>query len=279
MKTYLLTGIPRSGTTLACKILNELENTIALHEPLNPSSFYSKTSEDAASEAIRKIQDIEDNLVNGVPFEHGNKGALLIDNPVSTHRSEKLRKVVAQRGLITLPPQDESSFLIVKQNAFFAATIHNLKSIYPIVAIVRNPVDVLMSWRTVDLPVNRGHIPAGEKYDAQLKSFLQTEAVIARRQAYIYSWFIKQYISANIPIVSYESIIASHGVTLTNAFGLSHSTPTPLGNISRYYSERELADLSKDIKNSIVQLSSRFYSASDIYNRLEALIALNKGRK
>lgn len=279
MKTYLLTGIPRSGTTLACKILNELENTIALHEPLNPSSFYSKTSEDAASEAIRKIQDIEDNLVNGVPFEHGNKGALLIDNPVSTHRSEKLRKVVAQRGLITLPPQDESSFLIVKQNAFFAATIHNLKSIYPIVAIVRNPVDVLMSWRTVDLPVNRGHIPAGEKYDAQLKSFLQTEAVIARRQAYIYSWFIKQYISANIPIVSYESIIASHGVTLTNAFGLSHSTPTPLDNISRYYSERELADLSKDIKNSIVQLSSRFYSASDIYNRLEALIALNKGRK
>lgn len=279
MKTYLLTGIPRSGTTLACKILNELENIIALHEPLNPSSFYSKTSEDAASEAIQKIQNIENNLVNGVPFEHGNKGALLIDNPVSTHRSEKLRKVVAQRGLITLPPQDESSFLIVKQNAFFAATIHNLKSIYPIVAIVRNPVDVLMSWKTVDLPVNRGHIPAGEKYDAQLKSFLQTEMNLAKRQAHIYSWFIKQYVNADIPIVSYESIIASNGITLTRALGLSHSTEIPLSNVSRFYSEGELAELTNDISNNIVQLSSRFYSESDIYSRLEYLINLNKGRK
>src|SRR4051812_14424558 len=34
----IITGIPRSGTTLTCYLLNQLPNTIALHEPYNP--FY-----------------------------------------------------------------------------------------------------------------------------------------------------------------------------------------------------------------------------------------------
>ncbi len=32
----ILTGIPRSGTTLICYLLNKIPNTVALHEPMGP---------------------------------------------------------------------------------------------------------------------------------------------------------------------------------------------------------------------------------------------------
>src|SRR5687768_9935396 len=35
----ILTGPPRSGTTLACYLLNKTDDTIALHEPMNLKMF------------------------------------------------------------------------------------------------------------------------------------------------------------------------------------------------------------------------------------------------
>lgn len=273
MQTYLLTGIPRSGTTLACKILNDVANTIALHEPLNPGGFKSKSGFDAALEAHKSVKDIEQRLINGEAFEHGNKDALLLDNPISVAQTDALRKAVAKRGLLTLPPQSKDSFLVIKQNAFFASVIEPLKQHFPIVAIVRNPVDVMLSWRSVDLPVNRGHIPAGEKYDAQLKSFLATEPVVAKRQAYIYNWFIRQFTNASVPIVKYEDMITTNGKALTDAFGFAHSESLKLENVKREYTEAELIALQKAISENKLMLSSPFYSLTDMQRRLDTLFA------
>jgi hypothetical protein len=41
------TGLPRSGTTLTCHLLNKLPNTVALHEPIAPGQFVDLESEDA----------------------------------------------------------------------------------------------------------------------------------------------------------------------------------------------------------------------------------------
>jgi len=35
----LITGLPRSGTTLTCHLLNKLPNSVALHEPLSPDTL------------------------------------------------------------------------------------------------------------------------------------------------------------------------------------------------------------------------------------------------
>lgn len=273
MQTYLLTGIPRSGTTLACKILNDVANTIALHEPLNPGGFKSNSRFDAALEAYKSIKDIEQRLINGEAFEHGNKDALLLDNPISVAQTDDLRKAVAKRGLLSLPPQSKDSALVIKQNAFFASIIEPLKQRFPIVAIVRNPVDVMLSWRSVDLPVNRGHVPAGEKYDAQLRSFLATEPVVAKRQAYIYNWFIRQYTNANVPIVRYEDIITTNGKALTDAFGFTHCESLKLENVKREYAEAEIIALQKVVSENKLMLSSPFYSLTDMQRRLDTLFA------
>ena len=38
-RNVVLTGLPRSGTTLACHLLNKLPNTVALLEPIEPGRF------------------------------------------------------------------------------------------------------------------------------------------------------------------------------------------------------------------------------------------------
>ena len=38
-RDVVLTGPPRSGTTLACHMLNKLPGTVALHEPIPPRRF------------------------------------------------------------------------------------------------------------------------------------------------------------------------------------------------------------------------------------------------
>jgi hypothetical protein len=82
-----------------------------------------------------------------------------------------VQQAVAERGMVQLPPRDKNSYeLIIKQNALFTALIPVLAKEFQMVCIVRNPVDVLLFWLTVDLPVNRGHIPAGERFDASRSS-------------------------------------------------------------------------------------------------------------
>jgi hypothetical protein len=39
MRNVLITGMPRSGTTLVCSLLNKLPETVALHEPMNVWEF------------------------------------------------------------------------------------------------------------------------------------------------------------------------------------------------------------------------------------------------
>jgi hypothetical protein len=38
-QTVLITGTPRSGTTLVCHLLNQLPDTVALNEPMQPRHF------------------------------------------------------------------------------------------------------------------------------------------------------------------------------------------------------------------------------------------------
>src|SRR5437016_7618375 len=39
MRDVLITGTPRSGTTLVCSLLNKLPDVVALHEPMNVWDF------------------------------------------------------------------------------------------------------------------------------------------------------------------------------------------------------------------------------------------------
>lgn len=269
MKKFLLTGIPRSGTTLSCKILNALENTIALHEPLNPGSFKSETSSNAILEVIKCIDAIEDKLINGEAFEHGNAQSLVLDNPIEVNRSGNLRRLKAKRGLLTLPPQPATLNLVIKQNALFASLIHEAVNYFHVVSVVRNPVDVLLSWMNVDLPINKGRIPGGEKFCNKLKVALDSEPDVLKRQIYIYGWFINRFTNYANSLIKYEDIVESNGNALINAFGFDGQSTMSIEKVARVYNQQTLDNLRTSVISHIQILSNQYYDEASIKQRLQ----------
>ena len=98
MTTTLLTGLPRSGTTLLCSLLNALPDSVALAEPMRiditdpdmllaaVESFVRQTREDALSKG-----SVPGKLINGA----------IGDNfVVRTAKQSGLRRSVAKIGLM-----------------------------------------------------------------------------------------------------------------------------------------------------------------------------------
>lgn len=268
MKKYLLTGIPRSGTTLSCKILNSLDDVIALHEPISPNKLASSTSSCAIREIITEIDAIERKLIAGEAFEHGDATSLLLDNPIENTINNGLRRLSVKRGELQLPPQPSNLNLVVKQNALFASIIDEAINYFHVVSVIRNPVDVFLSWMNVDLPINRGRIPGGEKFCKTLKDKLDNENDITRRQVYIYNWFLNQFRQYASKIVKYEDIVDTNGQALVQAFSLNGFPSAEVKSISRGYGLDTQQKMAFLISEHLSELSNEFYSQADITLRL-----------
>ena len=262
----LLTGIPRSGTTLCCKLLNDRDDVVALHEPIVPSSLFKTTNHARAVDVIaNQITNLDHAITQGLPFAHGDKGGLDISNPVGENVKDGKRQVVAKRGLVQLDARAAGSYhLVIKQNALFTALIDTLSQRYPMVCIVRNPVDVLASWLSVDLPVNRGRIPAGEHFDTGLKQSLDMTKDCLSRQLYIYQWFINKFRLSGLPIVRYEDVVASGGAVLDTALGLPSIEREKLNAIERTFAKAALAKLELALPKLLELELGGFYTKQDI---------------
>ncbi|MBN7820445.1 sulfotransferase domain-containing protein [Bowmanella yangjiangensis] len=270
----LITGIPRSGTTLCCNLLNQRDDAVALHEPINPSRLAGGVSAGRAGMEIESIiLQLREDIAAGRPFENGDKAGLSIDNPVGLSTKDGKRQVVAQRGLVSIPPRENQHFrLIVKQNALFTSLLTQLEVRFPIVAIVRNPVDVLLSWMTVDLPVNRGRVPAGERFSDFLRNTLLRTDSVFQRQLIIYTWFMQQFIEHELSIVRYEDVVASAGTVLDEALGFQALNRSPLNYQNRQFAPALLDELQSNL-TEITKLS-RFglYSEAEIARAMTSAI-------
>ena len=266
----LLTGIPRSGTTLCCKLLNQHKHVVALHEPIDPAELtIGNQTNQTVTQITEQIKSLSLAIEHGLPFNHGDKGGLKIDNPVGLDTKLGVRQVVAKRGQIQLPARKSGSYkLVVKQNALFTALLPELSKLYPIVCIVRNPVDVLLSWLTVDLPVNRGHIPAGERFDVALKAKLQ-EPDCLKRQLIIYQWFVDAFLTSGLPIVRYEDIISSNGTALDHAMALTPIKREVLNKQKRKFDDKVINSLKK-AKNKLLTLN-----CAELYTNEEIVKAMH----
>jgi hypothetical protein len=172
--------------------------------------------------------------------------------------------VVAKRGQIQLPAREQSSYsLVIKQNALFTALMPELSLRYPMVCIVRNPVDVLLSWLTVNLPVNRGNLPAGERFDAHLKSSLQGEDCLSR-QMIIYQWFMTKFLFSGLPIVRYEDIVSSGGTELDHALGYAPIEREGLTAQVRQFDDETKITLEKAMPKLLALNCGELYTNSDI---------------
>lgn len=219
-KNVILTGIPRSGTTLTCHLLNKLPDCIALHEPLVPLELVGKNR----LELISFIDDYfatqrKEILQTGHAISK-SFGGKVPDNPLAGIDSVtgKRVRVLDGRTLQIDKSLDTNFCLAIKHPAFFTAILKDLAGSprFSCFAVVRNPLSVLLSWNTVEMPVAKGRVPAAEAFDAALRYKLDSISNVYDRQIFLVDWFFEQYLNY-LPlerIIFYEKTIKTSGQSL-----------------------------------------------------------------
>lgn len=237
-RDWLLSGIPRSGTSLTCRIAGHLPDTVALSEPLSGRLAEIPREPRAACARITElVRQVRERIrAEGLaPSVHIN--GRLYDNIVTSERTEtSLRNRQGAWGEITVDkPLTDRFRLVVRHISAFAALLPQMNDFFPCVAVVRNPLSVLASWQTVDLPVHDGHVPGAEMFDPGLRLALEREPDVLQRQLVVLDWFFTRF-RAHLPpenVIRYEDLVGSGGLTLFRRLGDPNAEPVRLENRDR----------------------------------------------
>lgn len=214
----ILTGLPRSGTTLICHLLNKVNNTIALDEPMTGSFAKGTTKQQICTEIAEFFASSRQSVLQNKKVLTKHVNGKVPDNSFGSEKSDNgLRIIHIERSFIQIENDVSDDFtLCIKHNGLFTSLLIELTAFFPCYAIIRNPLAILASWNSVDIPINKGHIPVAENIDQELSQKLNTMPDKIDRQFYILSWFFNHYKKA-LPrekIIRYEDIIASGGASL-----------------------------------------------------------------
>ncbi len=209
MPTTLLTGLPRSGTTLVCVLLNAQPDVVALAEPMDPPDHHDR--ERALAEIANFVSETRERAQTGGLVRSKSIGGALVDNFMTPPQAGGgLRRSVAESALIPVGKPLAADFhLFVKHPALFSALAEPLARRFPLFALVRDPLSVLASWQTISFPVHHGHMPVAERFVPELSERLARAPGRVERQVELLSWLLSVYAGLGAErVVRYEDLLA-----------------------------------------------------------------------
>jgi hypothetical protein len=278
MRNVLVTGTPRSGTTLLCSLLNKLPDTVALHEPMNVWDFAECRDGGAAADLIENFcAETRKSL-----HEHGfaiskHVGGKIPDNVATDQLNRagtRLRRTEHGRVVVD-KPLSQNFTLVVKHPAAFSALLEVLSQRFECYAIIRNPLATLASWNSLDrFPPKDGHLPIGEKLDVDLARDLANTPDPIERQIHILEWFYDRFrhFLPERALIKYEDLVASRGRELARFFPAASDFEENLDskNLNKYYDRALMMDLGERLLRREGPIW-HFYSKRDVENLLRDL--------
>ncbi len=228
-QNVILTGPPRSGTTLTCFLLNKLPETVALNEPMSRHHFRSARSSleeiEATFEAMRKSL-----------LEMGTAKARQLDGSIPDNPFESLkgrpRNSLVRYGEVRFEKMlSEDFLLLIKQCPAFTFLLPYLQDRYPCYAVVRNPLAILASWNSIATPISQGRLLVLETLSPLVEKRLSRMSDVLDRQIYLLSWFFEHYLTLpQDKILRYEKSISSGGKSLSLVTPFASHLAEPLRN-------------------------------------------------
>ena len=263
----VLAGLPRSGSTLTCHLINKLPDAIALNEPMSSRRFKDLLDNGAMCDTISQfLVFMRGSLEESGTAMSKHIDGVVPDNPV-VHKisSDGLRKGEAVLGEVKFSKDLPANFtLVVKHPSAFAALMPELAERFSTFATIRNPVAVLSSWNSVSMPLRDGHAPKGEKMDPELQASLSAIPDRLDRQVHLLCWFFERFSALPAErIIRYEDIIDSSGSCLSVLAQSAADLEEPLE--SRNRSGEYDADLTLILAERL--LSERGAAFWDFYSR------------
>lgn len=291
----VVTGVPRSGTTLTCHLLNRLSDTVALHEPVSLSELRGARRTSSTSDLADAVGAFFDAtrrslLERGTAVSKHAQGRVP-DNPIGSgpgatplralgrRWSRRLRGLAPLRrggvhkGVIRVgKPLSRDFLLCIKHPSLFTALLDELAQRHPCYAVVRNPLSILGSWNSIEYAVSGGHSRAAERLDPALASALRGCRDTVERQITLLDWYFQRYRERLPPehVIRYEALVASKGAALRVFPGGGGEIAPELEsrNLNKLYDRELMLSLGERLLDSPGAFWD-FYSRGDV----EALLA------
>ena len=227
-RNLIITGIPRSGSTLACSLLNRLPDVVALNETMNIGELL------ALPDASSRVQAIADyfaetrrtiDRTGKVPQLQvaGSGGNMFLPEASTGRQSAKRGSAMIDVGKI-LPA---GYWLALKHLNAFAALLPELQQRFDCLALVRNPLATLASWHTLDHPMSDGHMPVAEALDGELAEGLAGIDTGRERRLALLDWYYRRFTDSlgAERIQRYEDIMATNGGCLAQVLPSASDLP------------------------------------------------------
>lgn len=231
-KNIILTGPPRSGTTLSCFLLNQLPNTIALHEPMNLGMFQSQ--EQGLEETQQFFAAMRQSLLTEGKALSKVKAGAIPSNPFGKAEQGKRASLVRKDWVHFDKPLEQDFTLVIKQNAHFTFLLEPLNLLYPLYTIIRNPVSTIASWNTIQAPVSKGNLTVLKGLRPALFEELERIPDLLDRQVrLLHELYLPYRLLREEQIIRYEDIVESNGAALNKIAPGPAAIDHPLENKNR----------------------------------------------
>jgi hypothetical protein len=262
-QNIILTGPPRSGTTLSCFLLNQLPNTIALHEPMNLGMFQSQ--EQGLEETQQFFAAMRQSLLTEGKALSKVKAGAIPSNPFGKAEQGKRASTVKKDWIHFDKPLQPDFTLIIKQNAHFTFLLEPLNLLYPLYTIIRNPVSTIASWNTIQAPVSKGNLTVLKGLRPALFEELERIPDLLDRQVrLLHELYLPYRLLQKEQVIRYEDIVESNGAELNKIAPGPAAIDHPLESKNR----NKLYD--ESLRSAILERLIRFGGCYlDHYNEAE----------
>lgn len=212
LRDLIVTGIPRSGTTLTAALIDAMQDSVCLNEP----SWHSAKSATSAEGFAKFIADdfgvLRRKLLDGTPVQdrrsHAGKA---LTNYYATDRSPNHGKTIYEMVPLRRAGLSPQFTLAIKHNGPYLAVLPELIALqrFTILAIVRHPLQVIHSWRSLDLPISHGRMPNASAYWEQMAQLSKAHMDLLEKQVRMYDVMCQRVLEnrQHIHLLRYEDLV------------------------------------------------------------------------
>lgn len=261
---YVLTGLPRAGTTLTCKLLSEQANVIGLNEPIAWRGL--RSHEEGVSRLEEGLAQFRHTLLTEGKAPVRGKDGKVTDNHFERTAGER-KRVIRRAEVHFDKPLGQDFKLFVKHNSVFTQLLPSLVQRYPCFAIVRNPLAVLGSWSTVSVPVSRGTMRHLEVLNPEMQQQLDQIDGLLERQLFLLDFYFRRYAALRPEqVIRYESIIQTQGHCLEPLISQPYEAVTKLRskNVGTVYDRAQMLRMGEALLKEEAHHCWVFYQRAEV---------------
>lgn len=218
MHDLIITGLPRSGTTLVAALVDAREGVCCLSEPQRHVDL-AETATDAAAFAAAVGADftaLRRELADGATvMDRRGQDDAAVDNYFAEPdaggvRHPRFRSVPRRVAGVT-----DDTVLAVKHNGLYTGALPEFVAAGrpAVLAIVRDPADAITSWQSVDVPIRHARLPAAERFWPELAAVARRDDLpLLDRQILIADLVLARFRECGVLVLRYEDLVRDVGL-------------------------------------------------------------------